>query len=169
MLSAEARQRLAESQAELVQGLTGRGPLPAGFDQERVRTAAEALVRKRMRSAARACPALHRALGEKFALHFEEYAASAPLPREGGPLADGRAFIHFLAGRGELPDAGRLEALAVDLHHVRCASGLVRRRGPAAGVALLRRPRRLVLAVRLPWLGEWWITLPPWRPFPPSG
>src|SRR5262249_22125644 len=102
MLSAETRRRLADSQAELVQGLTGRGPLPAGFDQERVRIAAEALARKRLRSAARAWPALHRALGEKFAPHFEEYAASAPLPREGGPLADGRAFVQFLAGRGEL-------------------------------------------------------------------
>src|SRR5262245_62673938 len=113
MLSAETRQRLAAAQAQLVNGLMGQGPALPGFHPDRVRASAESLARKRQRAVARAWPALTRALAEAFAGRFATYAETTPLPREGGPLADGRAFARFLAAAKELPDAGKLEALAV--------------------------------------------------------
>jgi hypothetical protein len=48
------------------------------------------------------------------------------------------------------------------LHFKTCADGLVPRRGPAFTTAFLRQARRLVLAVRVPWLGERRLVLPPW-------
>jgi hypothetical protein len=59
-----------------------------------------------------------------------------------------------------LPDEVRLEALAVDLHFRRAADGLRPRRGVAFQVARLPAARRVVGAVRLPWLGVWRLTVP---------
>jgi hypothetical protein len=160
MDSADARAKLAAQQAELMRAFIGEGGPPDGFDPARVQATADSLVRKRMQSAARAWPALAGSIGERFAERFAAFAATAPLPRHGGPLADGRAFARFLAHTGDLPDAGRLEALAVDLRHVSRPDGLVPRAGPVVRVALLRQPRRLVVAVRLPWLGERWLIVP---------
>jgi hypothetical protein len=160
MSPAEARQALAAQQAELVQALIGRGPPPAGFDPARLQASALALAKKRRTEAAHTWPALAQALGERFVDCFTAYAAATPYPQHGGPLADGRALVRYLAQRDELPDEGRLEALRVDLHHVPCAGGLVPRRGVVLKAAWLRRARRLVLAVRLPWLGAWWWSLP---------
>jgi hypothetical protein len=157
---AENRRRLAAEQGRLLRALAGEGPAPAGFDPSRLRASAAALRRKRARAAARAWPGLARALGEEFETRFTDFAARTPLPREGGPLADGRAFAAELAARGELPDEGRLEALAVDLHHRKTAGGLRPRRGFAFKAARLRAARRLLLGVRLPWLGVWQFRLP---------
>jgi hypothetical protein len=137
-----------------------QGPPPAGFDLNRFRAAAASLERKRVRAVRRAWPALDRALGESFESRFAAYAAVTPLPQQGGPVADGWAFARMLAKQGALPEAARIELLAVELHHVATAEGLVPRRGPAVRSALLRRPHRLILAVRLPWWGEYWLTLP---------
>jgi hypothetical protein len=157
MPSSDARARLAAEQARLVRALAGDGEPPDGFDAGRLRAAAAALAHKRARAAARAWPALARALGEGFEARFADFAARTPLPEKGGPLADGRAFAAELAARGELPDEGRLEALAVDLRHRRTAAGLRPRRGAVLKVAWLRGARRLVLGVRLPWLGVRWL------------
>jgi hypothetical protein len=162
MPSSDARRRLEEEQARLLRALAGHAAPPEEFDAARVRAAAEALAHKRARALARAWPGLARALGENFAGRFAAFAAVTPLPRAGGPLADGRAFAAHLVDRGGLPDAGRLEALAVDLHHRRTPDGLKPRRGPAFKAARLRESRRLVLAVRLPWLGEHRVSIP-WR------
>jgi hypothetical protein len=156
MSAADRRTKLGELQAKLVQALTEQGAAPAGFDAARLQAAAAALARKRARSAARAWPALARALGPAFEGRFAAFAARTPLPRAGGPLADGRAFARALAAAGSLPEEGRREALAVDLRYAACASGLRPRRGPAVVAAFLRASRRLVVAVRLPWLGERW-------------
>jgi hypothetical protein len=153
------RAKLAAQQAQLVQALAGKSEPPQGFDAERLQTTATALAQKRQRAVARAWPALTGALGEGFAEQFAEFAARTPLPRQGGPLADGRAFARFLAQRGDLPEAGRLEALAVDVHYVQRPFGLVPRRGPTVRLTMLKQPRRLVMALRLPWLGEHWFTL----------
>jgi hypothetical protein len=150
---AEAQDRLAAQQAALVRALTGQGEIPPGFDTGRIESAADALLRKRIRSVARAWPGLAAALGERFVERFAAYARRTHLPRLGGPLADGRAFARALESAGDLPDAGRLEALAVDLRWVRRPDGLVPRRGPYLQAILLRAPRRLVVAARLPWLG----------------
>ena len=45
-----------------------------------------------------------------------------------------------------------MEAMAIDLRH--------RRRRLAVMAVLLREPRRLVLAARLPLLGERWLVIP---------
>jgi hypothetical protein len=149
-MSPEDRERLASRQAELARALTGRAGPPEGFDPDRLRAAAEALSRKRARSVERAWPSLVEALGEDFEPLFAAYAAEAPLPPRGGPLADGRNFVRFLARRGRLRDATRLEALSVDLRYASRPTGLVRRRGPALAIALLRHPRRLILAIGWP-------------------
>jgi hypothetical protein len=160
MIAPEARARLAAQQAELMRALSGQAPAPEGADAERFQAAANALARKRLRSVARAWPALAGALGNGFSEHFAAFAAQTAMPSEGGPLADGRAFAYFLARTGHLPDAGRLEALAVDLRFAPCAGGLRRRRGPAFKMAMLRQPQRLVLALQLQWFGEKWFALP---------
>jgi hypothetical protein len=159
-LSAEARVRLAAEQAALVTALVARGELPAGFDAVRLRATATSLVRKRRQAAARTWPGLARALGSRYDELFLEYAATAPLPRDGGPLADGRAFARWLAARGELPEAGRLQALAFDLRYAAKADGLVSRKWPTCKTAWLPHSRRLIVAVRLPWLGEYWLRIP---------
>lgn len=159
-MSAEARADLAARQAELVAALTGHGDVPTGFDRVRVEAAAASLARKRRRSVARAWPGMAEALGERFAELFDAYAAQSPLPLQGGPLADGRAFAHWLTAAGQLPEAGKLEALAVDLRYVGHAAGLRLRRSPALEAALLDQPRRLVLGMRLPLIGERWLALP---------
>lgn len=163
-LSAEARVRLASEQAALVAALVAGGEAPAGFDAARLAAAAASLARKRARAVARAWPGLAKGLGDRFGTWFAPYAAVIPLPREGAALADGRAFTRWLAARGELPEAGRLQALAVDLRFAASPRGLVPRCGPALRAALLERPWRLVVAVRLPGLGERWLSLPlGWR------
>src|SRR5437016_1395615 len=52
-----------------------------------------------------------------FLERFAQFAATATIPRQGGPLADGRAFARYLERRGELTEEGRLEALAVDVRY----------------------------------------------------
>ena len=98
---------------------------------------------------------------------FEAFAAQTPLPAEGGPLADGRAFVQTIAP-GEWADDVRLEVLAIDLRLRRTAKGLRPRRGPTLKVAWLRQARRLVIGGRLPWLGTWACSLPRWL-VPASG
>ncbi len=143
MSAPDGRARLAEQQAALVRALTGRGDPPAHFDAERLRLAASSLASKRRQEAARAWPALARCLGERFRERFDDFAAQTPLPAQGGPLADGRAFVQTLAA-GEWTDDVRLEVLAVDL-----------RRGARLRIAWLRQARRLMIGGRLPWLGTW--------------
>jgi len=163
-LAAEARARLAAQQAVLVTALMSRGELPADFDAVRVRAAATSLARKRARATARAWPGLARDLGVRLGGLFAAYAKAATLPRKGGPLADGRAFASWLAARGELPEPGRLQALAVDLRYASNPGGLALRRGPTCRAAWLHQSRRLIVAVRLPWLGEHWLSIPlGWR------
>jgi hypothetical protein len=155
----DARARLAQQQGELVQALTGRGGVPAGFEPEQVSVAARSLANKRRREVAHAWPALVRALGECFTDRFAAFAATVPLPAEGGPLADGRAFADTLEA-GERTDEVRLAVLGVDMHQRRTAMGLVPRRGVVLKWAWLWEARRLVIGVRLPWLGVWVLAVP---------
>jgi hypothetical protein len=156
----EGRRRLAAAQADLVRALTGAGPPPPGFAAERLRAAAAALHRKRLRSAARAWPQLARALGGDFKQRFLAFAARVPLPELGGPLADGYQFARELLARSELPAAALAEFVAADLYHTAGPRGLRPRRGPAVRLRLLRGPRRLLLAGRCPGLGAGWLLVP---------
>jgi hypothetical protein len=162
MPSPDPRATLADLQGNLVRALTGNGTSPNGFAAERLRSAAESLAAKRIRAAARAWPALARALGKNFAERFSAYAARTPLPRHGGALADGFALARELAAAGELPGSVRWEIMAVQLRYKLRGKDLLPRRGPALLCTLLRSPRRLILAVRWPWLGESWLSIPLW-------
>jgi hypothetical protein len=155
-MSVEARTQLAAMQAKLVGALVSDKSAPTGFDASRLKAAATSLRIKRARAVARAWPCLRDQVGEQFAA----FAAETPMPREGGPLADGRAFALWLALRSELPDAVRLQVLAVDLRYARHWDGLLPRRGPCIRVMRLPTSRRLVVAFRMPVLGEHWFSVP---------
>jgi hypothetical protein len=159
-MSAEARTRLAAMQAELVSALAGRAASPPGFDADRVQATAAALASKRRHGVAHAWPRLADALGHRFVERFDAFAATTPMPQTGGPLADGRAFYRWLAVTGDAPEACRLQALAVDLRYVATSAGLVARRGPMLKIVRLRQPRRLVMAMRMPGLREFWLNIP---------
>lgn len=152
MTGAWERERLAQQQAELMQTLARGGTLP-GWDERMLHLTARSLVRKRARSAARVWPRLKAALGDGFEGLFIEYASTHPLPADAAPLSDGRAFVDWLKQRQTLPRAAQLEVMAVDLRWRRTKEGLTRRRGPALKIAWLGR---LVIALRIPGLGEWW-------------
>jgi hypothetical protein len=151
---------LAEAQAALVRSLTAAAPAPDGFDPQLISLSARALVKKRVRTVARVWPQLVAALGDHYEERFQQYALKHPLPRHGGPLADGRFFARHLQQSKELPDAGRWEAFAIDLHHVMRSDGLHPRRGFSCSAAMFPQLRLLALAVKLPWLGSRILTLP---------
>ena len=155
----ESRAKLALAQGRLLAALAGQADPPRDFDAERVRACAESLLDKRARTAARAWPALERNLGEKpFRARFLAFAHQTLLPDDGSPLSDGYAFARGLAG--ELDDAARLELLAVELRFRWTRKGLAGRRGPALRLAWLRQARRLIVALRLPWLGVKTLAIP---------
>jgi hypothetical protein len=155
-MSTEARTKLAAMQVNLVAALVGDATVPPGFDSGRLNSAAISLRTKRARAVARAWPCLRQEIGE----HFAAFAANTPLPREGGPLADGRAFANWLEQRGKLPEAARLQMIAVDLRYVRKRDALTPRRGPCIKLMRLPSSKRLAVALRLPGLGEHWFSVP---------
>ena len=53
-MNGTARERLVKAQGDLVMALVGKGPIPAGFDEARVRATARSLVNKRRQALARA-------------------------------------------------------------------------------------------------------------------
>jgi hypothetical protein len=154
------RHRLAQAQAELVRALVVQGPVPAGFDENRVRAAARSLVHKRRQTVARVWPKLVEILGGAFTEAFMQYAAAHPLPACAAPLADGRAFLRWLDGQKPLCDAACIEALAFDLRYVVTPTTLRPRRGFALkSVKVHDAPGRLI-GVRVPWLGARWWRIP---------
>ena len=70
-----------------------------------------------------------RRLGDRFGPLFAAFAAATRPPRHGGPLADGRAFARALADWGELPEAARVEVMAVNLRHAPRPTGSPRAAG----------------------------------------
>ncbi|WP_224244919.1 hypothetical protein [Hyalangium gracile] len=158
MSSQAARERLARTQAALVRALAQGAPAPAGFDTERVRESAAALLSKRRRWVERAWPRLAAALGESFRSRFDAWALEHPMELEANPRAEGRRFADALLAAAEFPDAAREELFFFDMRYQLTEHGLVERRG--LGVkALWRRPARL-LAARLPWGQVLWVRLP---------
>ncbi|HZM89313.1 MAG TPA: hypothetical protein VFF31_22510 [Blastocatellia bacterium] len=156
----DARTRLAASQQELVRALMRIGPAPAGFDAFRIQATADVLLLKRTHEVARAWPALAQSLGSGFDERFADYARSRLNLHEAGPLADGREFARALAGDGALTDDAAIEALAFDLRCRVDARGVITLRSLSFGASILKQPRRLVVAVRLPVVGERWIKIP---------
>src|SRR5215831_12851456 len=66
------------------------------------------------RAAAQAWPGVRAMLGDDFRNRFAAYASTTSLPQDGGPLADGRAFVRYLAARMPLSDDVTLHALSFD-------------------------------------------------------
>ena len=132
-----------------MQALVDGGPVPGGFDPDQVRATSAALAGKRAREVARAWPVLAAELGEDFTERFLAFAAGRPPPARGGALADGLAFAAPWPARGGAATQ-RPEAMLAGAHTrpVRLAAAVA---GP---------PRRLVVTVRLPALGERWLSLP---------
>jgi len=159
-MSTDPRALLAARQRQFLGALVGEDAPPEGIDPIRLAVAAESLARKRARGVAKAWPDLARALGGRFFERFSAYAARQTLPSRGGALADGAAFAQFLARSDDLADAGRREWMAVRLHFAQRRDGLARRRSPAIASAFLRQSRKWVIAVRIPWIGEHWLSLP---------
>jgi hypothetical protein len=155
-----ARQRVTQAQAELVRALVGQGPAPAGFDEERLRAAARALVNKRRECVARVWPKLVEILGSAYLEAFTRYATALPLPGCAAPLADGRAFLRWLDGQQPLSDAACLEALAFDLRFVVAPTSIRPRRGFALKSVRLHDTQARLIGVRVPWLGERWWRIP---------
>ncbi|MFM9960181.1 MAG: hypothetical protein ACKV2Q_03035 [Planctomycetaceae bacterium] len=158
-MSVDARTRLADQQAALISALVSEGVAPDGFDAEHLQVATESLFRKRCRGVACTWPTLARALGDEFREQFAAYAEATPLPSHGGPLADGRGFAEWLRERGRFSEDAQLQTLAVDLRFARLRTGLHPRRMASIKLAWLARPRRLVIALRWPRLGERWFTI----------
>ncbi|MBS2000474.1 MAG: hypothetical protein JST44_03150 [Cyanobacteria bacterium SZAS LIN-5] len=100
-MPSESRRRLASKQAQLMQALTDDKPMQ-GFDANRLHVTAISLQQKRLRTVERVHPCLNSALGESFEELFAQYAKKHPIPAA-GPLADGKAFIEYLAESGNLP------------------------------------------------------------------
>jgi len=141
---------LHDQQSALIAALAGNAPVPAGFDAGRVQAAASALAFKRARAVAQAWPSLRVMLGDDFRARFGAYAASTPLPQQGGPLADGLRFVHYLARQMPLADEVKLQQLSVDARYRRTRTGLSPRRYPRIRVAWLAKARCTVIA-----LGAW--------------
>lgn len=91
---------LAERQAELVAALVAGGPVPPGFNPDRVGAAATALLRKRAGEVARAWPLLAAGLGSGYVPRFVAWAGGRPSQ---GSFADGFAFARSLREAGTLP------------------------------------------------------------------
>jgi hypothetical protein len=140
---------LAEQQAQVLAALSGRGGVPPGFAADQVQRAAHALAHKRMHGAQRAWPSIASSARRCFA----GYAAEVPLPSRGGPLADARFFVRWLAARGEADAALRRQALAVDLQHALRPDGLVPRRGICLRWLRLPEAGLWCIGLRLPGLG----------------
>ena len=86
------RQDLASAQEELVRALVAGGPVPVGFDAERIAAQSGALLAKRRRGIERAAPDLVARLGGEFPAVFTEWARANP-PRSGScSRSDAEAF-----------------------------------------------------------------------------
>jgi hypothetical protein len=94
---------LAARQAELVRALLAEGPVPAGFDPDRVRAEATALLAKRRRVTARLRPDLAAALGERFRPLFDCWARDNPHRSEVSFRSDVDAFARWLHHSGHHP------------------------------------------------------------------
>ncbi|WP_131787100.1 hypothetical protein [Protofrankia symbiont of Coriaria ruscifolia] len=126
---------LRQAQGDLVRALVGAGPLPAGFDAERVGVTRIALLNKRADAVARAWPAL--SCLPDFRSRFTAFADDRP---PAGARADGVAFAR--AVHSDLGRDARAEQLVAALARRRLAIAADRRSGG-----------RPLIAVRAPFVG----------------
>lgn len=146
------RARLEADQAAFLEALQGRAPTPAGFDGDDMSAAAASLLRKRLGMVVHDWPALAYAVGEDLPEAFARYAQATPPPAVGEGLADGLGFALGL-DPGTLTGEARAEILHARARFVVRSGRVAARRGPFAGAATLRHPRRVLVVMRLPGLG----------------
>jgi len=99
----EARYRLAAAQTALVRALLAGDAAPAGFDPERLRIEASALLAKRRRIVERIRPDLTDVLDTRFTELFDTWATANPRHDGISAQADAHQFAGWLAVHGHLP------------------------------------------------------------------
>lgn len=104
-----ARLRLARAQNGLLAALVAGGPVPPGFDPERIRMQSRALAGKRGEVTAKVAPELTVILGKRFRPSFLSYALAHPHP--GRARADAMAFAQHLLAPDDGTDRGRYATL----------------------------------------------------------
>lgn len=99
-----ARERLAAQQAELLKALLANGPVPAGFDEQRLGVERRALLSKRRGIVRMLGPAVADELGDRFRPLFDAYALENPRRAGSRAREDAAAFAEWCRARGELPE-----------------------------------------------------------------
>ncbi|WP_369182968.1 DUF692 domain-containing protein [Streptomyces sp. Y1] len=99
---ADARDRLARRQEELLAALVAGGPVPPGFDPAQVRAQSAGLAAKRRDTTAKVAPELPRLLDGRYGPLFLAYARTHP--QTGGYRADARAFGAWALAADDLTD-----------------------------------------------------------------
>jgi hypothetical protein len=159
------REALQARQLQLLQALRG-GTLPDGFDAAAVQRCGQSLIRKRTREAARALPAHSRWLERLWVPQFARFAIEQPAPSQGGPMADGLAFLRWLQVQSLIeqpaPRNVRVEAFFVRLRWKSTPDGAEPRRGPRIRLAFFTDRPRMLLAIRFTsrhhlFERHWWI------------
>lgn len=97
-----SRDRLARQQAELLRALLAGAPTPAGFDHDRIRVQADALLAKRRRITWHLRPDLADDLGDRFGPLFAEYASDHPKRTDTRARQDADNFAEWLVVQGHL-------------------------------------------------------------------
>ena len=112
-MSDERRMRLGRDQDQLLRAVLLSGPVPAGFDADRVKLTASLLIEKRWRHVSHVRPVLVRSIGPSGRRRFEHHAREHPF-RPADAQADALCFFRDLAAATELPpDAVREQAVAL--------------------------------------------------------
>ncbi|QUQ72030.1 hypothetical protein [Kutzneria sp. CA-103260] len=105
--SAVSRDRLAAQQASLLRALLAGAPAPDGFDDNRIRAQAHALLSKRSRVTWHLRPDLAAELGDRFGVLFAEYAAGHPKTVGLRARQDAEQFGLWLVAQGHLTPSRR--------------------------------------------------------------
>jgi len=96
------RERLAAQQAELLNALLGNGPVPPGFDEQRLDVERRALLSKRRGIVRMLGPDVADELGDRFRLLFDAYAVEHPRRAGSRAREDAAAFAEWCRHTGEL-------------------------------------------------------------------
>ncbi|MET9627062.1 hypothetical protein ABZX92_06325 [Lentzea sp. NPDC006480] len=97
-----ARERLATQQAELLNALLAKGPVPAGFDEQRFDVERRALLSKRRGIVRMLGPAVADELGDRFRPLFDAYAVENPRRAGSRAREDAASFADWCRAAGEL-------------------------------------------------------------------
>lgn len=99
----DPRERLAAAQAELLRALLADGPVPPGFDAERIAVERRALLAKRRGVTAMLGPEVANELGDRFRPLFDAYATTHPRMVGTRAREDAANFAEWAREHGELP------------------------------------------------------------------